>query len=63
MDHAHAAAVVVRGFRQESAEGCARLVLGHAVQVDLVADRVLAAPQAPKHRLGYSLAAESELVP
>src|SRR5262245_27753992 len=63
MDDAHAAAALVGRLREEIAERLARLILGHAMQVDLFAHGVLAAPKAPERRFGDALAPEGELVP
>ena len=63
VDDAHAAPALVRCLREEIGKRVSRLVLGHAVQVELVAYRVLAAPQAPERRFRDAVAAEGELVP
>ncbi len=47
---------------EERGERRAGLVLRHAVQIDLVADRELAATKPAQHGIGSSVATESELV-
>ena len=62
VDDADAALPLQHRLGEEGAERRARLVLRHAVQVDLVADRVFAATQPAQHGLGDPVAAVAELV-
>ena len=62
MDDPDAMPAVEGALGEEGAEGGARLGLGHAVQIDLVADRKFAAPQPAQDRLGHAIAAKGELV-
>jgi len=63
MDDTHATAAVMRRFREKVAERETRLVLRHAVQVELVPHRVLAAPEPPQRSFRDALAAKRQLVP
>ncbi len=62
MNDPDAAPAVEGRFTEEHREGVARLVLGHAVQVDLVAHGVLAASQFLEDGFGNAFAAIPELI-
>ena len=62
MNDPDAAPAVQCRFTEEYCEGVARLVLGHAVQVDLIAHGVLAASQLLEDGFGDAFAAIPELI-
>lgn len=62
MDDPHAMALVAGGFREESGEREPRLLLGHPVQIEFVAYRVVASPQAPDDRFRHAVPAEAEFL-
>ncbi len=60
MNDSQAAPVVTGGFSEECRKRMARLFLGHAMEIDFIANRVVAAPQALQHRFRHVFAAPDE---